>query len=117
MSLSGTDGCSNGTPDGARWVRSDLRATAEAFVAESLPGVTMTHVEATYLAWLDVHALGLDDPELDLFRWMIEEFRIARFAQEYQPAISRGAATSRASSSRPATTPTRASSIVEAPGL
>jgi len=34
----------------------------ETFVAESLPGVTMTHVEATYLAWLDVCALGIDDP-------------------------------------------------------
>ena len=25
----------------------------------ALPGVTMTHVEATYLAWLDISALGL----------------------------------------------------------
>jgi cystathionine beta-lyase len=38
------------------------RDLVEAFVAESLPGVTMTHVEATYLAWLDVRALGIDDP-------------------------------------------------------
>ncbi len=26
------------------------------------PGVEMTHVEATYLAWLDVRGLGLEDP-------------------------------------------------------
>jgi cystathionine beta-lyase len=35
------------------------------FLAErvdGLPGVTMAPVEATYLAWLDVSALGLDDP-------------------------------------------------------
>jgi cystathionine beta-lyase len=31
----------------------------EAFVARELPGVTMTHVEATYLAWLDISALKL----------------------------------------------------------
>ena len=29
---------------------------------EALPGVTMAPVEATYLAWLDVGGLGLDDP-------------------------------------------------------
>ena len=28
----------------------------------ALPGIKMTHVEATYLAWLDVRALGLADP-------------------------------------------------------
>ena len=38
------------------------RDLVEAFVAGELPRVTMTHVEATYLAWLDVRALGLDDP-------------------------------------------------------
>ena len=38
------------------------RDTLEAFVAAELPRVRMTHVEATYLAWLDVRALGLDDP-------------------------------------------------------
>ncbi len=31
----------------------------EAFVTRELPGVTMAHVEATYLAWLDVSALRL----------------------------------------------------------
>ncbi|MFI5336096.1 MAG: MalY/PatB family protein [Opitutales bacterium] len=31
----------------------------ESFVARALPGVTMTHVEATYLAWLDISALSL----------------------------------------------------------
>ena len=38
------------------------RDALEAFVAAELPRVRMTHVEATYLAWLDVRELGLDDP-------------------------------------------------------
>ena len=38
------------------------RDALEAFVAAELPRVQMTHVEATYLAWLDVRELGLDDP-------------------------------------------------------
>lgn len=38
------------------------RDLVEAFVAAELPRVTMTHVEATYLAWLDVRELGLEDP-------------------------------------------------------
>jgi cystathionine beta-lyase len=38
------------------------RDALEGFVRASLPRVTMTHVEATYLAWLDVRGLGLDDP-------------------------------------------------------
>jgi cystathionine beta-lyase len=37
------------------------RDVLEEFVT-TLSGVTMTHVEATYLAWLDVRALGLPDP-------------------------------------------------------
>ncbi len=32
------------------------------FVQNDLPGVTTTHVEATYLAWFDVSALQLADP-------------------------------------------------------
>jgi len=38
------------------------RDALEAFVAAELPRVKMTHVEATYLAWLDVRELGLEDP-------------------------------------------------------
>ncbi|MCJ7796516.1 MAG: PatB family C-S lyase [Thermoleophilia bacterium] len=38
------------------------RDLVEEFVATTIPGVTMAHVEATYLAWLDVRALGLADP-------------------------------------------------------
>ncbi len=38
------------------------RDALEAFVAVELPRVTMTHVEATYLAWLDVRELGIEDP-------------------------------------------------------
>jgi cystathionine beta-lyase len=42
-----------------------LRANAELverFVHDELPNVRMTHVEATYHAWLDVRAVGLSDP-------------------------------------------------------
>lgn len=38
------------------------RDLLEGFVAEHWPRVHTTHVEATYLAWLDVRDLGLDDP-------------------------------------------------------
>jgi len=38
------------------------RDALEGFVARELPHVRMTHVEATYLAWLDVRELGLEDP-------------------------------------------------------
>ena len=38
------------------------RDLVERFVAESLPAVGMTHVEATYLAWLDVRELDVPDP-------------------------------------------------------
>ncbi len=38
------------------------RDLVERFAAEALPGVGMSHVEATYLAWLDVSRLGLPDP-------------------------------------------------------
>jgi cysteine-S-conjugate beta-lyase len=54
--------------EGAEWLAELLtylrgnRDLVEAFVAAELPRLTMTHVEATYLAWLDVGALGLDDP-------------------------------------------------------
>ena len=37
------------------------RDLVERFVAESLPNVTTTHVEATYLAWLDARRLDLAD--------------------------------------------------------
>jgi len=42
-----------------------LRGNAELverFVRDELPRVRITHVEATYLAWLDVRAVGLPDP-------------------------------------------------------
>ena len=54
--------------EGGEWLAELLeylrgnRDLIEAFVAESLPGVTTTHVEATYLAWLDVRGLELPDP-------------------------------------------------------
>jgi cysteine-S-conjugate beta-lyase len=54
--------------DGGAWLAELLaylranRELVESFVAESLPRVTMTHIEATYLAWLDVRELGHPDP-------------------------------------------------------
>ena len=38
------------------------RDLLERFVAENWPRVRTTHVEATYLAWLDVRDIGLSDP-------------------------------------------------------
>lgn len=38
------------------------RDALEVFVASELPWVRMSHVEATYLAWLDVRDLDLEDP-------------------------------------------------------
>lgn len=40
------------------------RDLVERFVADELPGMTTTHVEATYLAWLDARGLGFADPAL-----------------------------------------------------
>jgi cystathionine beta-lyase len=37
------------------------RDAVESAVAE-MPGLAMTHVEATYLAWIDVRALGVEQP-------------------------------------------------------
>jgi len=54
--------------DGGEWRAGLLdylranRDALEAFVAAELPRVHMAHVEATYLAWLDVRDLGLEDP-------------------------------------------------------
>jgi cystathionine beta-lyase len=37
------------------------RDRVEAAIAQ-MPGLAMTHVEATYLAWIDARALAVDDP-------------------------------------------------------
>lgn len=52
------------------------RDRVEQFVAASLPGVRTWHVEATYLAWLDVRDLGLEHP--------------ARFFEEHGVGLSDG---------------------------
>ena len=60
--------CQAAYRDGEPWrqeLLAYLRANRdflETFVREQLPGITMTHVEATYLAWLDVRALKLPQP-------------------------------------------------------
>ena len=54
-----------GTCDGWRESLLDVlrsnRDRVEAAVA-TMPGLSMTHVEATYLAWIDAHGLRVDDP-------------------------------------------------------
>lgn len=53
--------------EGAEWHRALLetlrrnRDRVEVAVA-AMPGLAMTHVEATYLAWIDARGLGMDDP-------------------------------------------------------
>lgn len=53
--------------EGAEWhdalieVLRRNRDRVEAAVG-AMPGLSMTHVEATYLAWIDARALGVDDP-------------------------------------------------------
>jgi len=42
------------------YLRKNRDTAAEAVAA--MPGLAMAHVEATYLAWLDVRKAGLDDP-------------------------------------------------------
>ena len=65
FSIAGAEAAYRG---GAPWLTELLeylrgnRDLLEAFVAERLPRVHMTHVEATYLAWLDVREVGLADP-------------------------------------------------------
>jgi cystathionine beta-lyase len=59
--------CAAAYRDAAGWRRELLdvlrrnRDRVESAVA-ALPGIRMTHVEATYLAWLDVRSLDLADP-------------------------------------------------------
>lgn len=59
--------CEAAYRDGGDWHRELLqvlrqnRDRLEATVAE-LPGIRMTHVEATYLAWIDARGLGVADP-------------------------------------------------------
>ena len=44
------------------------------FVAERLPGITMSPLEGTYLAWLDCNALEF--PDNDAFNWFLENARV-----------------------------------------
>ncbi len=66
--------------DGDAWLREVLRYLeanrdlTAAFVATRLPGVTMSPVEGTYLAWLDCRGLGLPDTPA---KWFLKEARVA----------------------------------------
>jgi cystathionine beta-lyase len=53
--------------DGAQWhaaLLSYLRANLDLVTAaiNQMPGLSMTHVEATYLAWIDTRAAGIEEP-------------------------------------------------------
>jgi cystathionine beta-lyase len=52
--------CDDWHADLITYLRSNARAVERAVAA--LPGLAMTSIEATYLAWIDVTALGLHDP-------------------------------------------------------
>lgn len=52
------------------------RDRVESFAASSLPGISVWHAQATYLAWLDARALGLTDA--------------ARFFEEHGVGLSDG---------------------------
>lgn len=60
--------------DGNEWLDAvrdgvaDRRAQLESFLAEQLPEVGVAHANATYLAWLDVSALGLGADPAEFFR-------------------------------------------------
>jgi len=56
-----------------------LRGNRDLLMAEinALPGLSMTHVEATYLAWIDVRATGINEP--------------GRFFEEHGVGLSDGA--------------------------
>jgi cysteine-S-conjugate beta-lyase len=68
VNLFGLAGCEAAYRHGESWLRElivYLRGNRDRvfdFVREELPGVNTTHVEATYLAWLNVSALRLADP-------------------------------------------------------
>lgn len=70
----GYTGCEAAYRHGEPWRRELIaylrgnRDRVQRFVQEDLPGVSMTHVEATYLAWLNVKELGLADPVADFER-------------------------------------------------
>ncbi|MDR1647062.1 MAG: PatB family C-S lyase [Zoogloeaceae bacterium] len=67
VNVLGLVACAAAFREGKPWRQALLRVLArnrdrlEATVA-ALPRLSMTHVEATYLAWLDVRELGLKDP-------------------------------------------------------
>ena len=84
--------------------RSDWLAAVTGYLAQNrdlledtvaaLDGIEMTHVEATYLAWLDVRALGLENPNAHFERFGIglsdgEEFGAPGF-QRFNFACPRG---------------------------
>lgn len=67
INILGLAACEAAYRDCADWhreLRSYLAGNRDRLesAVNSLPGIKMTHVEATYLGWLDVRALGLEKP-------------------------------------------------------
>ena len=68
INLLGLVACEAAVREGEEWRQALLaylrgnRDFLQEFVAKELPGVRMGHVEATYLAWLDISALNLEHP-------------------------------------------------------
>lgn len=63
---------------------SGLRDLLERLLAERLPQARMRHVEATYLAWIDLRAYGVEDPAARA----LERGRVLLApGQDYQPGL------------------------------
>ncbi|NSL56490.1 MalY/PatB family protein [Uliginosibacterium aquaticum] len=68
VNVLGLVACEAAYRDGGPWreaLLAYLQSNARALLAgvNALPGLSMTQVEATYLAWLDCRGLGLTDPQ------------------------------------------------------
>ncbi len=79
------------TPEGAAWlgdlmgVLADNMAFVRAYLAEHLPAIVPVETEATFLMWLDCHAMDLDDAELESL--FLDEAKLA-----LNPGVSFGEA-------------------------
>ena len=65
----------------ARWPDAHLAALVTTYNAEVLARIT-PHWRRCIERARHLHELGLFDPELDEYRWMIEEYRVAQYAQQ-----------------------------------
>jgi len=69
MNILGLAGCQAAYKHGDEWLQELLsylksnRDLMENFIKEEMPEIKHNHMEATYLAWLDVSGLNLPDPQ------------------------------------------------------